>query len=90
MGIVVTAPAFDQHLRFPQPIEEFPVEIVKAVGLFGDADLAASLEYSDAFATLQLHHSNFTQEQAGLSSIQVRIDTYGHLFPSGNQGLMGR
>lgn len=29
------------------------------------------------------------QEQAGHSSIQVTVDTYGHLFPSQNRGKMG-
>ena len=28
--------------------------------------------------------------QAGHSSIQVTMDTYGHLFPSGNRGFVGK
>ena len=31
-------------------------------------------------------HPKHIQEQAGHSSIQVTMDTYGHLFPSGNRG----
>jgi integrase len=31
-------------------------------------------------------HPKYIQEQAGHSSIQVTMDTYGHLFPSGNRG----
>ncbi len=31
-------------------------------------------------------HAKYIQEQAGHSSIQVTMDTYGHLFPSGNRG----
>lgn len=30
-------------------------------------------------------HAKYIQEQAGHSSIQVTMDTYGHLFPSGNR-----
>ena len=35
-------------------------------------------------------HAKYIQEQAGHSSIQVTMDTYGHLFPSGNRGWVGR
>jgi integrase len=35
-------------------------------------------------------HAKYIQEQAGHSSIQVTMDTYGHLFPSGNRGLVGK
>ena len=35
-------------------------------------------------------HAKYIQEQAGHSSIQVTMDTYGHLFPSGNRGLVSR
>jgi integrase len=31
-------------------------------------------------------HPKYIQEQAGHSSIQVTMDTYGHLFPSANRG----
>lgn len=31
-------------------------------------------------------HAKYIQEQAGHSSIQVTMDIYGHLFPSGNRG----
>lgn len=33
-------------------------------------------------------HAKYIQEQAGHSSIQVTMDTYGHLFPSGNREWM--
>jgi integrase len=33
-------------------------------------------------------HAKYIQEQAGHSSIQVTMDTYGHLFPSGNRGFV--
>ncbi len=35
-------------------------------------------------------HAKYIQEQAGHSSIQVTMDTYGHLFPSGNRGFVGK
>ena len=35
-------------------------------------------------------HAKYIQEQAGHGSIQVTMDTYGHLFPSGNRGWVGR
>jgi len=35
-------------------------------------------------------HAKYIQEQAGHSSIQVTMDTYGHLFPSGNRELISR
>ncbi len=35
-------------------------------------------------------HAKYIQEQAGHSSIQVTMDTYGHLFPSGNREFMGK
>ena len=35
-------------------------------------------------------HPKYIQEQAGHSSIQVTMDTYGHLFPSRDQGWTDR
>ena len=35
-------------------------------------------------------HPKYIQEQAGHSSIQVTMDTYGHLFPSREQGWTSR
>jgi integrase len=35
-------------------------------------------------------HAKYIQEQAGHSTIQVTMDTYGHLFPSGNRGFVGK
>ena len=32
----------------------------------------------------------YIQEQAGHGSIQVTMDTYGHLFPSGDRGWVGQ
>ena len=35
-------------------------------------------------------HAKYIQEQAGHSSIQVTMDTYGHLFPNENRGWVNR
>ena len=35
-------------------------------------------------------HAKYIQEQAGHGSIQVTMDTYGHLFPSGNRGFVSK
>src|SRR5262245_48260760 len=35
-------------------------------------------------------HPKYIQEQMGHSSIQVTMDVYGHLFPSGNRGWVGK
>jgi integrase len=45
------------------------------------------------FASLLIEqgaHPKYIQEQMGHSSIQVTMDTYGHLFPNRNRGLVDR
>ena len=48
---------------------------------------------SPSFASLLIEqgaHPKYIQEQMGHSSIQVTMDTYGHLFPNRNRGLVDR